>query len=181
MKLLMMLRRKRFYAFVVFVFLTIRMYDFLELRYTDSGWVSNLKNAYPEMPVVVDYAEGPDRPIRYVEIGHPERPLLVFVHGSPSSSSIWSGLIKDSLLLQHTRILAIDRQGYGYSGFGNIVTSVQEQAAGLAAVLQSKRAMHDKIIVLGSSYGGTVAARMAMDFPALLDGLILMSASVAPG
>ena len=181
MKLFFLLRRKRFYIFLILVCLVVPLYDFLELRYTDSGWVSTLTSTYPELPVAVGYAQGPDRPIRYVEIGHPEKPLLVFVHGSPSSSSIWAGLIKDSTLLKHTRIRAVDRAGYGYSGLGNIVTSVKEQAAGLAAVLQQKRALHEKIIVLGSSYGGTVAARLAMDFPKLLDGLILMSASVEPG
>ena len=33
----------------------------------------------------------------------------------------------------------------------------------------------------GSSYGGTVAARLAMDYPELVDGLLLQSASLKPG
>jgi pimeloyl-ACP methyl ester carboxylesterase len=78
-------------------------------------------------------------------------------------------------------MLAIDRPGYGYSGLGCPDTNVAHQASLIARVLQKFRATRRKIILHGSSYGGTVAARIAMDYPELIDGLLLQSASMAPG
>ena len=46
---------------------------------------------------------------------------------------------------------------------------------------EEKRKKHSVIIVHGSSYGGTVAARLAMDYPELVDGVLLQSASLKPG
>jgi pimeloyl-ACP methyl ester carboxylesterase len=77
-------------------------------------------------------------------------------------------------------MLAVDRPGYGYSGYGKPETSVKKQAALIAEILQKKRSEHDRIVVHGSSYGGTVAARLAMDYPNLVDGLLLQSASMKP-
>ena len=75
----------------------------------------------------------------------------------------------------------MDRPGYGYSGFGETVTSIAKQAEMLAPVLKKYRAKHQSILLVGSSYGGPVAAKLAMDYPDLLDGLLFNSAAVAPG
>ena len=50
-----------------------------------------------------------------------------------------------------------------------------------AYILKKKRALHQQIILHGSSYGGTLAVRIAMDYPDLVDGIVLQSASTAPG
>ena len=90
-------------------------------------------------------------------------------------------MLRDSSLLSQAKLMAVDRPGYGYSGYGQPETSVKQQAALIAKVLQDKRDEHSSIILHGSSYGGTVAARLAMDFPDLVDGLLLQSASLMPG
>ena len=58
---------------------------------------------------------------------------------------------------------------------------MKRQAACIARLLQRKRLEHKTIILHGSSYGGTVTARIAMDYPDLVDGILLQSASVMPG
>jgi len=58
--------------------------------------------------------------------------------------------------------------------------SVKEQARNVAAIIRERRAGNQPIILHGSSYGGTVSARIAMDFPDLINGLLLQSASTAP-
>lgn len=121
------------------------------------------------------------RHMRYVEIGDKNKPLLMFIHGAPSSSAFWVKYLKDSFLLSKVKMLAPDRPGYGYSNYGDPETSIQKQAALVAHILKKKRKIHRQIILHGSSYGGTLAARIAMDYPGLVDGIIFQSASTAPG
>lgn len=129
----------------------------------------------------IGYQEGTSRRLRYLKIGQDSaKPLLVFLHGAPASGSFWLGLFQDSTLREQADLLAIDRPGYGGSGLGRPMLSVSEQAENVATVIQSLRQGEQPVVVLGSSYGGTVGARLAMDFPRLIDGLLLMSASVAP-
>lgn len=128
------------------------------------------------------YLKGPSRKIRYVQLGEdPTKPMLVFVHGSPSSSAFWFNMLRDSALRSAANLLAVDRPGYGGSGLGIPMISVKEQARNVAAIIRERRAnVNQPIILHGSSYGGTVSARIAMDFPDLIKGLLLQSASTAP-
>ena len=179
--MLSLVRRKRFYLSISFVGVFIYAYDFLELRSSDGALRAYLNKNVFEYEARVAYQGEKDQRIRYVEIGSDSLPLLVFVHGAPSSLSFWRTFLKDSMLLSHFKVLAFDRPGYGYSGFGKTVTSLAKQAALVAPVLMSKRAVHSKIVLLGSSYGGTLVARLAMDYPELVDGLVFQSSSLAPG
>lgn len=128
------------------------------------------------------YAEGPSRQIRYLQVGEdPKKPLVVFIHGSPSSSSFWVKMMRDSSLRARANLLAIDRPGYGGSGLGQPMISVSEQADNVYDIIRQRRPGPDTRLVLhGSSYGGTVSARIAMDHPEEVDGLLLQSASMAP-
>ena len=179
--LISLFRRKRFYLSISFVGMFIYAYDFLELRSSDGVLRTYLNENTFNYEASVGYQHAENERIRYVEVGSDSLPLLVFVHGAPSSLSFWRTFLKDSTLLSHFKLLAFDRPGYGYSGFGKTVTSLAKQAALVAPILMSKRAAHSKIILLGSSYGGTLAARLAMDYPELVDGLVFQSSSLAPG
>lgn len=103
---------------------------------------------------------------------------ILFIHGAPGSLDAFSDYLADPRLTRSTRV-AYDRPGYGYSDFGNAVTS-QERQALLAAPLLASLQEAGPAVVLGHSYGGTVAARLAMDFPELVGGLVLVAASVDP-
>lgn len=156
-------------------------YHISEMRISDAELVAQLeRNAYSYIPKV-SYLEQGKRKIRYVEVGNDSLPLIVFIHGAPSSSAFWLDFLRDSSLLSEAKLMAVDRPGYGYSNFGKSLISVKEQARLIANVIKTKRHKHKNIILHGSSYGGTVAARIAMDFPDLADGLLLQSASMAPG
>lgn len=172
------LRKKRFYVFLI---IYIALYNLLQLRMSDSTFAWQLSDApFGYEPSFHRY-QHEDRTMRYVEIGADSLPLIVLIHGSPSSSAIWYRFMKDSFLLSNAKIIAVDRPGYGYSGFGDIETSVEKQAAALAPILKEKRTKHEKIVLIGSSYGGTVAARLAMDYPDYVDALVFQSSSLAPG
>lgn len=156
-------------------------YTAAEMRISDRAYAFKLKDNIFQYKASVHYQETKERTLRYLEIGADHLPLIVFIHGAPSSSGFWKHLLRDSALLANAKLLAVDRPGYGYSGYGKPVTSVKKQAAMIAQILKKKRAQHQRIVVHGSSYGGTVAARLAMDFPELVDGLLLQSASVKTG
>lgn len=175
------LRKKAFWLLIILSGLVYWGHSSLELRLQDHAYNTILQdNAFAFQPEF-HYQSFKDRTLRYVEIGRTAGPLIVFIHGAPSSSLFWQEMLRDSSLLAKARLMAVDRPGYGYSGYGRPETSVKQQAKLIARVLQEKADQHDHIIVHGSSYGGTVAARLAMDYPDLVDGLLLQSSSLKPG
>ncbi len=175
-----MLRRKRFYFSLAFLGFMAYSYEFLKTRMSDEAFIRQLNGNPFGLEATVHHYEKEGRPMRYIEIGYDSLPLIVFIHGAPSSSSFWKGLLQDTQLLRKAKLLAVDRPGYGYSGFGSPEVSVEKQAALIAPILKAKRPLHQTIIVHGSSYGGTVTARLAMDFPDLMDGILLQSSSNKP-
>ncbi len=176
-----LLRKKRFYALTILFGFLVFSYNFLELRMNDKSLEEELSQNAFNYQAEVNYLQFKDRKIRFVEVGSDELPLIVFIHGAPSSSSFWLSYMKDSVLLSNAKLLAVDRPGYGYSGFGSPETSIAKQAEYIAPIIRAKRTIHKKIIIHGSSYGGTLTARLAMDYPELMDGVVFQSASLAPG
>jgi pimeloyl-ACP methyl ester carboxylesterase len=183
-----MFRKKHLIALLlltpIFLFLVYAFYrfePFVSNQWNDAKLTAAITEA-KFGPATFGYLKGPSRKIRYVQLGEdPTKPMLVFVHGSPSSSAFWFNMLRDSNLRAAANLLAVDRPGYGGSGLGIPMISVEEQARNVAAVIRERRANADQPIILhGSSYGGTVSARIAMDFPDLINGLLLQSASTAP-
>lgn len=119
------------------------------------------------------------RTIHYVKAGDESKPLILFVHGSPGSLSAFIGFLADSTLLPNALLITTDRPGFGYSNFGNAEPSLQKQAAALKPILEEYK-KNRPIILVGHSLGGPLIARMAMDFPELVDGLIIVAGSIDP-
>lgn len=103
---------------------------------------------------------------------------VLFVHGSPGTWDGWKGYLEDPRLRAAARLLAPDRLGFGGSERGKAVPSLAEQAAALAAVLESEPG--PPAVVVGHSLGGPIAARLAMDRPELVAGLLLVAPSIDP-
>jgi len=120
-----------------------------------------------------------NRTINYLVAGDPGKPLVVFVHGSPGSLSAFIDFMSDSLLLQKAMLISVDRPGFGSSNFGRAEPSLQKQAAMLKPMLEEYKE-NRPIILVGHSLGGPLIARMAMDYPELVDGLVFVSASIDP-
>jgi len=119
------------------------------------------------------------RNIHYVIAGDSTLPLVVFVHGSPGSLSAFIDFLADTALLKVAQLATIDRPGFGYSNFGMAEPSLKRQAACLRPLLEKHKGQRP-IILVGHSLGGPLVARMAMDFPELVDGLILVAPSIDP-
>lgn len=119
------------------------------------------------------------RNIHYVEAGDSTKPAIIFVHGSPGSLSAFIEFLADTVLLQQALLLTTDRPGFGYSNFGVAEPSLQQQAALLKPLLEQHKG-NRPVILVGHSLGGPVIARMAMDYPELVDGLVIVAGSIDP-
>lgn len=122
-----------------------------------------------------------ERNIRFAEFGSDTLPVTIMVHGSPSSMNFFRNFYTDSTLLSRTMLVGVDRPGYGYSDFGKAVTSINEQARLLQPIIDKYAEEKRKIYLVASSYGGSVAARLAMKNPLKVKGLLFISSSFAPG
>lgn len=144
----------------------------------------DLKEFYSRnnIPATISYYETQDRRLRYVSVGDEEgKGTLVFLHGSPGSMSFYSGRFRDQDILEKFHIYAIDRPGYGYSGFGNPEPSIQKQSEMVRTLIDSLHHAKHPIIVVGSSFGAAIACRLAMDHPELVDGLVMTGPAIGPG
>jgi pimeloyl-ACP methyl ester carboxylesterase len=117
--------------------------------------------------------------INYLTVGNDSLPLVVFIHGSPASLSAFIHFMSDEELLKTAQIIAVDRPGFGESNFGYAEPSLQKQAMEIKPILEKHRAQRP-IVLVGHSFGGPVIARMAMDYPELVDGLVFVAASIDP-
>lgn len=124
------------------------------------------------------YSIGP-RVIHYVAAGDSAKPLVVFIHGSPGSLSAFIHFLKDSTLTQKAFLVTTDRPGFGHSNFGWGEGSLSRQSEALKPLLDRYRSSRP-IILIGHSLGGPLIAKMAMDYPELVDGLIIVAGSIDP-
>lgn len=148
----------------------------LKLRKSDEFHIAtNLKLGYQ---TDVKYFQVGRQKIRCLITGNPHGNNLLLIHGSPSSLSSWVPLYSDTAFMQTFRMIAIDRPGYGYSNFGKVETSIAKQAELVEAVIDSLKL--SATVLLGTSYGGPVAAQIAMQRPEKITHLVLLSASVKP-
>lgn len=120
------------------------------------------------------------REINYAEIGSDSLPVAFFVHGSPGSWSAFSGFMKDTALLKKVKMVSVDRAGFGFSGLGDGEKSLQKQAAYLKPIVAKYKQSGKKLILIGHSLGGPMLARMAIDYPELIDNLIFVAPSIDP-
>src|SRR4029078_1040844 len=88
-------------------------------------------------------------------------PLLVMVHGAPGAWYGYLNLVDDSLLQEHFKIVAVDRLGYGKSGYGNEELSIKNQALAIKKIIEKENTTHKKVYLLGRSYGAPIAAWLA--------------------
>jgi pimeloyl-ACP methyl ester carboxylesterase len=129
----------------------------------------------------VQYYNTHGRTLRYVSVGNDSLPTLLMLHGSPGSMSYYSGRYADSIIRNTFKVFTVDRPGYGYSGLGDPEPSIQLQTEMIRPILDSLHKVRRPIIVMGGSYGASIACRLAMDYPDLVDGLILTGPALGPG
>ena len=147
-----------------------------EFRVNDEDARKSLEESAVEIQfgdLVVD-----DQNIHYAFTDQGKEILAVFVHGSPGSWNAFIDFFKADSLLEKVDLLAVDRAGFGNSGFGLAESSLEVQAFQIKEVLNQ---FPDKRkLLIGHSLGGPVVARMAMDYPDAYLGIVMVAPSIDP-
>jgi pimeloyl-ACP methyl ester carboxylesterase len=105
-------------------------------------------------------------------------PPLVFIHGA-------SGNLRDQMvplrpeLEGRARLLFLDRPGHGWSSRGAARNRTPDGQADAIAGLMHQLGI-DEAIVVGHSFGGSVAASFALRHPGRARGLVFLSAATHP-
>jgi pimeloyl-ACP methyl ester carboxylesterase len=112
--------------------------------------------------------------VHYQEAGHSSGPPIILIHGFASSTLVWSKVFLE-FAAKGFRVIAPDLLGYGYSAkpraFGYTIGA---QASMLDRLLDELGL--DRAIIVGSSYGGAIAASIALDYPKRVERLVLVGA-----
>lgn len=123
-----------------------------------------------------EYVAFEERKIHYAKIGNDSLPTLFFIHGSPGDWSVFLEYFKDSTLLERTNMVALDRTGYGKSDFGKYEKNLKEQARFYKGVLEEfQDSTKQKPILIAHSYGGAVVLQMAIDYPDMMSGVVILA------
>jgi pimeloyl-ACP methyl ester carboxylesterase len=117
--------------------------------------------------------------IQFAQTGDSTKPLVLFVHGSPGSLDAFTGFLVDSTLLEKAFLVTTDRPGFGYTDFGNGEPSLKKQADLIASLIRLKQNGHP-VILVGHSLGGPLIAKVVIDYPDLVDGLVIVAGSIDP-
>lgn len=112
--------------------------------------------------------------VHYQEAGDENAPPLILIHGFISSNLVWSDVFLP-LADAGFRVIAPDLPGYGYSDKPDRAEyTIESQARAVLALMD--RLGVEKAMVVGASYGGAIAATMALDYPERVERLILVGA-----
>lgn len=160
---------------------------FVDARQTDQELANEFRNQSIRPTVHYYRVNEPGkmpRTIRFMETparsGDSALPVVLFIHGAPSSLSFFNEFFKDTTLLNQAQLVAVDRPGYGYSDFGWVETSIIRQAELLQPLIDRYRKA-PYLMVVGSSYGGSVSARLAMNNAQRVNHVVFVSSALGPG
>lgn len=114
--------------------------------------------------------------VHYQEAGAGGAPPVLLLHGFTASNFVWKDVLMP-LAEAGFRVVAPDLVGFGFSGKprdGEYTIDAQARTVvGLMDSLGIRRAA-----LIGSSYGGAVAATCALDYPSRVERLVLVDAVI---
>lgn len=122
--------------------------------------------------------------LRYLEAGDVSKPTVIFIHGTPGSWSAFAAYVNDPVLQQQAHLISIDRPGWGGSTLsdGKFEPGVEAQSALLKDWLcaVSAQSAANRVILVGHSWGGTLAPRLAMDHPDCVSAILILAGPMDP-
>jgi pimeloyl-ACP methyl ester carboxylesterase len=138
-------------------------YAELEARYAGQG------SAFVELPGGLH--------LHYQAAGHPERPVVVLIHGYGDAFTAWEGWTPR--LAADYRVLSIDLPGHGLT---SAPPGYRLSADGLVRVVDdfASALALPRFAIVGNSMGGGVAWQYALRHPERLSALVLVDAAGWP-
>ncbi len=115
--------------------------------------------------------------MHYMALSESSHGSVIFIHDTPGSWDAFIDYFTDSAFYDRAEIYSPDRPGFGKSSYAKPIGSLEEQARLLKPILE--QAAKPRVLV-GHSLGGPIAARLAMDYPDLVEGMVLLAPALAP-
>src|SRR6478752_3602625 len=135
------------------------------------------KKAESDNPAAGRFLEVNGVRLHYVERGSGAPLVLLHGNGSMIQDFESSGLV--DLAAKNYRVIVFDRPGFGHSDRPrNVVWTPAAQAELINSALQRLGVAH--AVVLGHSWGASVAVALALKYPKLVQGLVLASGYYYP-
>lgn len=100
---------------------------------------------------------------------------VIIIPGTPSDVDYWGGAM--ALIDPSYEVIAIERPGYNGSGPKRAVTDLDEQAKIIGPLVEG---YDGEIVLIGHSFGASVALAALRRYRPHIDGLILVSPYVVP-
>lgn len=113
--------------------------------------------------------------IHYRDDGNPDGETLLLVHGFASSVHSWEPLVAE--LEDEYRLISVDLPSHGLSRLPKAVEETGMAVFQDALVKVTEQLELDQFTLIGSSMGGDLAWRYALERPDTLEGLVLIGAS----
>ena len=105
-------------------------------------------------------------------------PAIVFLHGASGNLLDQMMAFRD-LLQDRAELLFVDRPGHGWSERGPAHNGFPDGQARAVAELMTRKNISSALVV-GHSFGGIIAANMALETPDRVDGLLFLSSATHP-
>lgn len=112
--------------------------------------------------------------IHFQEFGDRSKPTILLIHGYTASLYVWK-TVAPMFAAEGFHVVALDLLGFGYSDKPSWFDySIGSQARMVARFMN--RIGIGRATIVGSSYGGAVAATIALDYPERVEKLVLVDA-----
>jgi pimeloyl-ACP methyl ester carboxylesterase len=136
-----------------------------------------IERAFPAQGRPIDVAGAT---LNVVELGPPEAkgvPILL-LHGASSNLRAMRHPLGDLLAAEH-RVILVDRPGHGFSPRQREADSTPSIQARMIADALAKLGL-GPLVLVAHSWSGALAARMALDHPELVAGLVMLAPVTHP-
>jgi pimeloyl-ACP methyl ester carboxylesterase len=136
-----------------------------------------LQQQYPAQGRMVDVAGGRIHVLELGPAGATGLPI-VLIHGASSNLGTMRVPLGDRLARSH-RVILVDRPGHGWSSRNDLEnSSPATQAAMIEAALAQIGV--DRAVIVVHSMAGALGARLALDFPHFVAGLVMLAPVTYP-
>lgn len=124
--------------------------------------------------------------LHYVSIGENNGIPVVMIHGTPGNWESFKYVLGNAQLQSVFNMASVDRLGWGQSRRQNtdssnneLTANYQKQAHAIVAIIKHF-APNKKVILVGHSLGSSIAPRIALEFPELIAGMLLIAGTLDP-
>lgn len=166
--------KKRYWIAGVSAFAGAAVAAKLLSRPRDVEWLEhagNLAHSECSRTIVVDGVQ-----VRYQEAGPVDAPAILLIHGFTAFNLVWSEVLLP-IAAAGFHVIAPDLLGHGFTEKRKDGEYTIESQARMIVRLMDRLGIEHAVLV-GNSYGGAIAATMALDYPTRVERLVLVGAVI---